>query len=158
MLAKALPGAARSKGGLPLVDMQVGRHVGSETRRRGGARNRLQGEVVRVRLFHAHIPEVEAVGPERLQVPSQMPGRGNRRRVHGGERRRHLHNEFTALFPLPNVFLSQLDQLVPLVFRDMVPTECGVNEGAAVLGGGCDCGWRLEDGGNADAKHAVVED
>jgi hypothetical protein len=85
--------------------MQVRRHVGSQA---GGGRRpvRVQRKVVHARLLHAHVPEVEALGsqtvcakqrPRRGQVAAIAPGSGDGRRVHGGERRRHLHGAVGAL-------------------------------------------------------------
>jgi hypothetical protein len=85
---------------VPLVDMQVGRHVGSQAGRRGRPTHGLQGKVVHARLLHAHVPEVEALGAQRVcaeqgprgwQVTTVAPGTRDWRRVHGGERRGHLH-------------------------------------------------------------------
>lgn len=90
-----------SKGCVPLVHVQVGRHVGGQTGGGGGASHGLHGEVVGGRgLLHAHVPEVEVLGAQRVcseqglcgwQVSSVAPWAGQRRRVHGCERRGHVH-------------------------------------------------------------------
>lgn len=95
------------QGSVPLVDMQIGGHVCGQTRGRRGPSHGLQGEVVGGSLLHvhvplhAHIPEVEALGAEGVgakqglrgrQIASVAPGTRNWRRVHGSQRRRHLHD------------------------------------------------------------------
>jgi hypothetical protein len=93
-------GSSYARESVPLVDVQVGRHVGGQTSGWGRPSHGLQGEVVHARLLHAHVPKVEAlwsqaVGPkERLrgrQVATITPWTRNWRRAHGGERRRHFH-------------------------------------------------------------------
>lgn len=89
---------------LPLIHMQVRRHVGSET---GSGRRvlvRLDGEViVAPGLLHAQVPEVEVCGSHGMggkqglrgrQVASVAPRARQWRRVHSGERRGHLHGCF----------------------------------------------------------------
>lgn len=89
----------RGGGGLPLVNVQVARHVGSKTGRGGGAQARLHGKVIACIPLHAEVAKVEVVGAQvgseqRLglgQVASVSPGPRNGRGMHGGERRRHFH-------------------------------------------------------------------
>lgn len=85
---------------LPLIDMQVGRHVGGQACGGRGTSHWLQGEVVGARLFHAEVAEVEVLGPQgvgskqwlrRGEISAVAPGAWQRRRMHGGEGRRHLH-------------------------------------------------------------------
>lgn len=88
------------QGSVPLVDMQVRGHVCGETRSRRGPSHGLQGKVVGASLLHAHVPEVEALGAQRVcakqrlrgrQVTSVAPRARKWRRVHGSQRRGHLH-------------------------------------------------------------------
>ncbi len=86
---------------VPLVDMQIRRHVSGQTRRGRRSAHGLDGEVVHASLSHAHVPEVEVLGAQRVcskqrlrggQVASVTPRAWQLcRRVHGGQWRRHLH-------------------------------------------------------------------
>jgi hypothetical protein len=97
-----LKGHQRDKGGfVPLVHVQVARHIGGQAGGGGRASHGLQSEVVSPTLLHAEVAEVEALGTQAVcsskqrlrlrQVAAVTPGAGNRRRVHGCEGRRHLH-------------------------------------------------------------------
>lgn len=70
MVNKRSGGARACKGGhdvdVPLVDMEVGSHVGRQTRGWRRPSYRRQGEVVGAWLLHAHVPEVEVGGAERV--------------------------------------------------------------------------------------------
>jgi len=94
--------ASRCKGVyVPLVDMQVGRHVGGQARGRRGPSHWLVRKVVHARPLHAHVPEVEALGAQavcakqrsrRRQVAAVSPWARYRWRAHGRERRGHFHD------------------------------------------------------------------
>lgn len=92
-------GNSYARENVPLVDMQIRRHVGGQTRGGRRASHGLQGEVVHARLLHAHVPEVEALGSQtvcskqwfRGQIATVAPWTRDWRRVHGGEGRGHLH-------------------------------------------------------------------
>jgi hypothetical protein len=94
---------------VPLVDVQIARHVRSQTRRGRRPSHGLQGKIVSPALLHTEVPEVEALrsktvgAEERLrggQVAAVAPWTGGDwRRVHGRERRRHLHDEVLVVVP-----------------------------------------------------------
>lgn len=99
LLAAGL-GVSYARESVPLVDMQIGGHVGGQTRSGRRATHGLV-EVVHVRLLHAQVTEVEALGAEAVctkqrprggQVATIAPGPGDRWRMHSGERRGHLHD------------------------------------------------------------------
>jgi hypothetical protein len=95
----AVSGSSSARGRVPLVDVQVGRHVGGQAGCWGRSSHGLQAEVVSAGLLHAHVAKVEAVGSQavgakerfRGEIAAVAPGAGDGRRAHGGERRRHLH-------------------------------------------------------------------
>ena len=94
---------------VPLVDVQVARHVGGQACRGRRPSHGLQGKIVSPALLHAEVPEVEALGSQAVgrkqrlrggQVAAVAPGAGrDGRRVHGRERRRHLHCEVLGAWP-----------------------------------------------------------
>ncbi len=88
---------------VPLVDMQIRRHVGCQARSWRRPPHWLDGEVrvVHAPFPHAHVPEIEVFLPQcvsskqrlrRWQVTAVAPRAGDGgRRVHGSQWRRHLH-------------------------------------------------------------------
>lgn len=54
--------------------MQVGRHVGSQTRSGRRTPRGLQREVVRAAFSHAHIPEVEALWSQAVCGEQRLRG------------------------------------------------------------------------------------
>ena len=89
-------GIEGQRGIVPLVHVQVARHVGGQAGRGLRASHGLQGEVVSPTLLHAEVAEVEALGTQAVcsskqrlrlwQVTTVSPGAGDGRRVHGRER------------------------------------------------------------------------
>jgi hypothetical protein len=91
---------ARAGGNVPLINVKVRGHVGGEAGRGRRILCGLYVEVVHATFPHAHIPEVEALRAHRVcseerlrgrQVTAVAPRAGQGRRVHGCQRRRHLH-------------------------------------------------------------------
>ena len=88
---------------VPLVDVQVARHVRGQSRRGRRPSHWLQGKIVSPTLLHAEVPEVEALGSQAVGAEQRLRGGqvaavapwtgGDGRRVHGRERRRHLHGK-----------------------------------------------------------------
>lgn len=59
----------------PLIDMEVLRQVRRQTGCRRRARNGLYGKVVRMRLLHGQVFEIEAIGTKVVHSPKRPTGR-----------------------------------------------------------------------------------
>lgn len=85
----------------PLVDVKVLRQVGRQAGRRRRTADGPEGEVVGRGALHAEVPEVEAVGPNRVAIVeprtaeglvwTESPGSQQRWGLHGSQRRRAFH-------------------------------------------------------------------
>lgn len=103
MAGRTIKGNAMQGRTVPLVDMQIRRHVCGEAR--GGRRTphwlNAKVGIVHASFPHAHVAEVEVLLPQcvsskqrlgRWQVAAVAPRAGNGGgRVHGSQWRRHLH-------------------------------------------------------------------